>query len=43
MSSSVNVGRFKGVRVGEEDDLHMSHLQFADETLIMREKNWVNI
>lgn len=43
MSSSVNVGLFKGVRAGEDDDLHMTYLQFAHDTLIMGEKSWTNI
>jgi hypothetical protein len=43
MNKVVANGRFAGYRVGQKESLTVSHLQFADETLIIGKKSWVNI
>jgi hypothetical protein len=43
MSKAVEVGNFMGYKVGEEEELSISHLQFADDTLIIGKKSWSNI
>ncbi|KAK2400530.1 hypothetical protein QL285_050224 [Trifolium repens] len=42
MSAAVELGLFAGFQVGY-NLLFMSHLQFADDTLIIVEKSWANI
>jgi len=34
---------FIGYKVGREESILIFHLQFADETLILRENNWANV
>ena len=34
---------FTGYKVGMYDPMSVSHLQFADDTLILGEKSWANI
>ncbi|MCI21798.1 cysteine-rich receptor-like protein kinase, partial [Trifolium medium] len=34
---------FTGYKVGEQDSVSVSHLQFADDTLLLGAKNWANI
>jgi hypothetical protein len=41
-SMSVN-NLFTGYKVGRSDPVTVSHLQFADDTLILGEKSWANI
>ena len=41
-SMSVN-NLFRGYQVGTNDQVVVSHLQFADDTLILGEKSWANI
>ena len=41
-SMSVN-NLFRGYQVGSHEPVVMSHLQFADDTLILGEKSWANI
>lgn len=41
--SFLQAGLFNGYRVGRDDALCMSHLQFADDTLIIGEKSWLNV
>jgi hypothetical protein len=43
MNKVVANGSFAGYRVGQKESLTVSHLQFADETLIIGKKSWVNI
>jgi len=34
---------FKGFGVGRNDVVRLTHLQFADDTLIIGEKCWLNV
>jgi len=43
MLSVIAAGLFNGYRVGRENALCLSHLQFADDTLIIGEKSWLNV
>jgi hypothetical protein len=43
MSSLKEEGLFHGYRVGRDNDLCLSHLQFADDTLIIGNKSWLNV
>jgi len=43
MMSLVEANLFNGYRVGRENALGVSHLQFADDTLIIGEKSWLNV
>ena len=43
MLSTIEVGLFSGYHVGHENALCLSHLQFADDTLIIGEKSWANV
>jgi hypothetical protein len=45
LKTSIVTGLFKGYQVGSEATsvVHLSHLQFAGDTLIVGEKSWVNI
>jgi len=43
MLSVIEVGLFNGYRVGRDNALHLSHLQFADDTLIIGDKSWLNV
>jgi len=37
------VGLFRGYSVGQDTELCLSHLQFADDILIIGEKSWSNV
>jgi hypothetical protein len=39
----VDVGLYRGYHVGHHDGVCLSHLQFADDTLILGEKSWANV
>jgi len=43
MKAMVEANRFSGYRVGRLDEVHLTHLQFADDTLIIGEKSWQNV
>jgi hypothetical protein len=45
LKASVDLGLFKGYQVGVEANsaIRISHLQFANDTLIVGEKSWANI
>jgi hypothetical protein len=45
LKASVDSGLFKGYQIGADanSSVHISHLQFADDTLIVGEKSWANI
>jgi hypothetical protein len=39
----VDAGLYRGYHVGHHDGVCLSHLQFADDTLILGEKSWANV
>ncbi|XP_024640624.1 uncharacterized protein [Medicago truncatula] len=39
----VDAGMFTGYRVGRADSVVVSHLQFADDTLLIGNKSWANV
>ncbi|MCI00018.1 LINE-1 reverse transcriptase like, partial [Trifolium medium] len=43
MRKAVAVGNFLGYKAGCDEGLTLSHLQFADDTLIIGKKSWSNI
>jgi hypothetical protein len=43
MTSMVERNMFTGYRVGDQAPLTVSHLQFADDTLLVGEKSWANV
>ena len=43
MTSIVEAGLYHGYRLGNHDGVSLSHLQFADDTLIFGEKSWANV
>ncbi|PNY15474.1 ribonuclease H [Trifolium pratense] len=43
MNKAVEVRNFQGYCVGSDEDISISHLQFADDTLIIGKKCWSNI
>jgi len=43
MLSIIEAGLFRGYYVGRDNGLCLSHLQFADDTLIIGEKRWSNV
>jgi len=43
MDALVTNNIFSGYKVGPERSLSISHLQFADDTLILGEKSWANL
>ncbi|GAU24254.1 hypothetical protein TSUD_23900, partial [Trifolium subterraneum] len=43
MESVVERGLFTGYSIGEQDPISMSHLQFADDMLLLSVKSWVNV
>ncbi|MCI05860.1 RNA-directed DNA polymerase (Reverse transcriptase), partial [Trifolium medium] len=43
MQAMVETGVFMGYRMGIQDSITVSHLQFADDTLLLGSKSWVNV
>ncbi|MCI16890.1 RNA-directed DNA polymerase (Reverse transcriptase), partial [Trifolium medium] len=43
MEAMVARNLFTGYRIGELDAISVSHLQFADDTLLMGVKSWANV
>ncbi|WJX25077.1 hypothetical protein P8452_14152 [Trifolium repens] len=43
MEAVVEHNLFTGYRVGEQDPVVVSHLQFADDTLLLGAKSWANV
>lgn len=43
MNSMVEAQLFHGICVGRCSEVWLSHLQFADDTLIIGEKSWLNV
>jgi len=43
MNAVVGAHLFTGYGVGNGDEVRLTHLQFADNTLIMGEKSWLNV
>ncbi|XP_045789438.1 uncharacterized protein LOC123884396 [Trifolium pratense] len=43
MEAIVTHNFFTGFRIGESDSTSVSHLQFADDTLLLGEKSWANV
>lgn len=43
LNTIVEVGLFSGYNIGNDNTVFISHLQFADDPLIMEKKSWVNI
>jgi len=43
MLSVIAAGLFHGYRVGRDNVVCLSHLQFADDTLIIGDKSWLNV
>jgi len=43
MNAVVGADLFHGFAVGNGSDVRLTHLQFADDTLIMGGKSWLNV
>ena len=43
MNAMVGADLFHGFEVGSGSEVHLTHLQFADDTLIMGGKSWLNV
>jgi hypothetical protein len=43
MRAMVEGNRFTGYVVGDQDVVTVSHLQFADDTLLLGDKSWANV
>nr|ABN05720.1 RNA-directed DNA polymerase (Reverse transcriptase) [Medicago truncatula] len=43
MKAMVDASLFRGYRVGSGNEVVVSHLQFADDTLLLGEKSWANV
>ncbi|GAU35959.1 hypothetical protein TSUD_207630 [Trifolium subterraneum] len=43
MEAAVAYNLFTGYSIGERDSVTVSHLQFADDTLLLRVKSWANV
>jgi len=43
MNALVDDNLYRGYSVGRQGDMLLSHLQFADDTLIIGEKSWSNV
>jgi hypothetical protein len=43
MTEMVNANLFEGYKVGAQNSLVVSHLQFADDTLLLGCKSWANV
>jgi hypothetical protein len=43
MKADVDVQMFTGYKFGLQDGVSVSHLQFADDTLLVGEKSWANV
>lgn len=43
MKAVVDANMFSGYKIGRTSDICLTHLQFVDDTLIIGEKNWLNV
>jgi len=43
MDSLITNNIFSGYKAGQDRNLSISHLQFVDDTLILRERSWANV
>jgi len=43
MKALVEAGLFSGYKVGANNHVSITHLQFADDTLLIGERSWANI
>ncbi|XP_024632642.1 uncharacterized protein [Medicago truncatula] len=43
MKAMIDANLFRGYRVGYDNEVVVSHLQFADDTLLLGEKSWANV
>jgi len=43
MRSLETIGLFSGYQVGRNNGVSISHLQFADDTLLLGENSWPNV
>ena len=43
MNAAVEAQLFRGYGVGRDEEVGLTHLQFADDTLIIGEKSWRNV
>jgi len=43
MFSVIAAWLFNGYRVGRDNALSLSHIQFADDSMIIGEKSWLNV
>ena len=43
MLSLMEADLFHGYEVGRDNSMRLSHLQFADDTLIIGQKSWLNV
>jgi hypothetical protein len=43
MNAAVRAHRFHGYGVGIGGEVKLTHLQFADDTIILGEKSWLNV
>jgi len=43
MNAVVGANLFHGFGIGDGNDVRLTHLQFADDTLIIGEKSWLNV
>jgi len=43
MNAVVRANLFRGYGVGQNDEVRLTHLQFADDTIIIGEKSWQNV
>jgi len=43
MTTVVGANLFTGYGVGRVGEVRLTHLQFADDTIIIGEKSWLNV
>jgi len=43
MNAAERADLFRGYGVGQNDEMRLTHLQFADDTIIIGEKSWQNV
>jgi len=43
MSMVMDAHLFNGYGVGSNNEVRLTHLQFADDTLIIGERSWLNV